>query len=94
MGWAEGQGANPSPDQSPAQDFVCEEERLAFHLTKKSVFRERWYLCMAYTVCYKHWAWIVKALWPLTLIHAYLSTSASLQSPLRQICTISGINGG
>lgn len=54
MGWAEGQGANPSPDQSPAQDFVCEEERLAFHLTKKSVFRERWYLCMAYTVCYKH----------------------------------------
>lgn len=51
MGWAEGQGANPSPDHCPAPDFVCEEESLAFHLTKKSVLLEGCGICAWLALC-------------------------------------------
>lgn len=54
MGWAESQSANPSPDNCPALDLVCEEESLAFHLTKKKcAFSGMWYLCMTFTLCYE-----------------------------------------
>ena len=42
---------NPSPDRCPAQDFVCEEESLAFHLTKKMVPLEGHGICVWLAPC-------------------------------------------